>query len=480
MSIYNLLFICFSLPTDIQAEAIPLILGGGDVLMAAETGSGKTGAFCLPVIQIVYETLKEIQENKNVPKSQSTKSVSNKVKMSAYDRTPALAICPEGLLCQSRDENQWHGCRANKGVVNSGKYYFEATVTDEGLCRVGWSVADAVLDLGVDRLGFGYGGTGKKSNNKQFDNYGESYGINDTIGCWIDLDNMRIKWSKNGIDLGNAFNISSNLKNYAFYPAVCMKNAEIKFNFGETSFKYPPTSDYVAIAHASKDNLVDSLRSSGITRGSIKKENNAPLALIIEPSKELAEQTLQQIETFKKKLTSPVIREVLIVGGIPIKEQMAALQNGVDIVVATPGRLADLISSNVVSLDQVRFFVLDEVDGLLSQGHREFITNIYKKIPPFSQDGRRLQMIVCSATLHNFEVKKLADQLMHFPTWIDLKGQDTVPETIHHCVCVIDPREDSGWRTMKRRIRADGVHDTDILNFQSDSKGSFENRTFDV
>lgn len=49
----------WSLPTDIQAEAVPLILGGGDVLMAAETGSGKTGAFCLPVIQIVQETKRE-------------------------------------------------------------------------------------------------------------------------------------------------------------------------------------------------------------------------------------------------------------------------------------------------------------------------------------------------------------------------------------------------------------------------------------
>jgi ATP-dependent RNA helicase DDX1 len=45
------------LPTDIQSEAIPLILGGGDVLMAAETGSGKTGAFCLPILQIVWETI---------------------------------------------------------------------------------------------------------------------------------------------------------------------------------------------------------------------------------------------------------------------------------------------------------------------------------------------------------------------------------------------------------------------------------------
>ncbi|KAI4801681.1 hypothetical protein KUCAC02_019559 [Chaenocephalus aceratus] len=52
------------LPTDIQAESIPLILGGGDELMSAETGSGKTGAFSMPVIQIVYETLKDEQEGK--------------------------------------------------------------------------------------------------------------------------------------------------------------------------------------------------------------------------------------------------------------------------------------------------------------------------------------------------------------------------------------------------------------------------------
>ncbi len=52
------------LPTDVQAEAIPLILGGGDVLMAAETGSGKTGAFCLPIMQIVWETLKDLESGK--------------------------------------------------------------------------------------------------------------------------------------------------------------------------------------------------------------------------------------------------------------------------------------------------------------------------------------------------------------------------------------------------------------------------------
>jgi len=64
LSIIHDLCFCVSLPTDVQAEAIPLILGGGDVLMAAETGSGKTGAFCLPILQTVWETLKDIQEGK--------------------------------------------------------------------------------------------------------------------------------------------------------------------------------------------------------------------------------------------------------------------------------------------------------------------------------------------------------------------------------------------------------------------------------
>jgi len=55
----------------------------------------------------------------------------------------------------------------------SGKYYYEATVTDEGLCRVGWSTLKASLDLGTDKEGYGFGGTGKKSFGRQFDTYGE-------------------------------------------------------------------------------------------------------------------------------------------------------------------------------------------------------------------------------------------------------------------------------------------------------------------
>lgn len=142
--------------------------------------------------------------------------------------------------------------------------------------------------------------------------------------------------------------------------------------------------------------------------------------MVLEPSRELAEQTYKCFESFKKYLPGD-LRLLLIVGGGDQKEQINQIKKGADIVVATPGRLDDLVTSNGLSLKQCRFFVLDEVDGLLQQGNLNLINRLHAQIPRMFDDGKRLQMIVCSATLHNFEVKKLAERLMFFPTWVDLK-----------------------------------------------------------
>lgn len=160
------------LPTDIQAESIPLILGGGDVLMAAETGSGKTGAFSIPVIQIVHE-------------SKSAKTVatgSSSWELNVADRDDQLNIC--GNLAQCRDLKKWFGCRSTFGVTKSGRYFYEVKCRDQGLSRIGFSKMNANLNLGMCGGGFGFGGTGKKSNNKNFISYGEPYGLNDTIAVF--------------------------------------------------------------------------------------------------------------------------------------------------------------------------------------------------------------------------------------------------------------------------------------------------------
>lgn len=338
-----------------------------------------------------------------------------------------------------------------------GKAYYEATVTDEGLCRIGWSTRQATHELGKDDYGFGYGGTGKKSVASQFDNYGEPFGKLDTIGCYLDLDGFTISFSKNGESLGKAFDIGKRLQGSTFFAAVTLKNAEIKFNFGDTPFKYPPKGGFVGLAKAS------GLKTAEAGKVARKGEVNlkAPYALIIEPSRELAQQTHDQIKLFKKYLPSPGVRELLVMGGDSAKDQLRALAEGVDIVSGTPGRLDDMISTGKLDLSNIHFFVLDEADGLLSQGYGNLVSKIHQQIPKVSSSGRRLQMIVCSATLHSFEVKKLADKLMHFPTWVDLKGQDSVPETVHHVVCYIDPIKDTSWHKLSRKIQTDGIHADD-------------------
>ncbi|XP_023221949.1 ATP-dependent RNA helicase DDX1-like [Centruroides sculpturatus] len=497
----------WSLPTDVQAEAVPLILGGGDVLMAAETGSGKTGAFCLPILQIVWETLKDEQTGKTKKDGISGGGIGNKWTMSFFDRGNALGKFFRSqidirLITQILSIIYFITIILSHlfNYVNAsiGKYYYEAKVTDEGLCRVGWSTLAATLDLGTDKQGFGFGGTGKKSFGKQFDDYGNDFGEafkipqnlrRSAFFAAVVLKNAEMEFNfgdsafkykpeagyiglsqapkdyvvnstVTGNDFGEAFKIPQNLRRSAFFAAVVLKNAEMEFNFGDSAFKYKPEAGYIGLSQAPKDYVVNST-VTGASQGVQKKMKNAPQAIIIEPSRELAEQTLQCIRNFKKYLENPEVRELLVIGGVAAKDQISALQSGVDIIVGTPGRLEDLISTGQISLTQVRFFVLDEADGLLSQGYGDLINRIHQQIPKITSDGKRLQMVVCSATLHSFEVKKLAEKLMHFPTWVDLKGEDSVPETVHHVVCMVDPRKDTLWTNLKRHVQTDGVHDND-------------------
>lgn len=422
----------------------------------------------MPILQIVWETLKDLSDGKTGKGDGTSTASIVPWTMSVFDRGSAMAITPDGLRCQSREQHDWHGCRATTGIQGKGRFYYEAIITDEGLCRVGWSTQQANLNLGTDKYGFGFGGTGRKSTNNNFDLYGESFGKMDVIGCLLDTIDWEVKFSKNGIDLGQAFKIGTEVRSGPFYPAVVLKNAELSFNFGAEEFKFGPPSGYVGLCNIDDNLKATNPLASGI--GSISSAAaavllpNAPQAIIIEPSRELAEQTFNQIGLFKKHLKQqPAVNEMLLIGGSNVREQLDRLKRGVDIIVATPGRLEDLIGSGQVSLTHCRFFVLDEADALLKAGYTELCERIHKQIPKITSDGHRLQMIVCSATLHDFAVKKLADRLMHFPTWVDLKGEDSVPETVHHVVALVNPLDDQRWRSLRRHIQTDGVHSADNI-----------------
>ena len=156
------------IPTPVQQECVPLVLGGGDVLAAAETGSGKTAAFALPIVQSVHETLmrsrdreqskREKEPDRKKLKESTSTAGRQACLLSEEDRDAMLAVSKDGLICQSRGERAWSGGRATMGV-HSGRHYYEVTVRDEGLCRVGWACTQgAQLELGTCQLGFGYGG----------------------------------------------------------------------------------------------------------------------------------------------------------------------------------------------------------------------------------------------------------------------------------------------------------------------------------
>lgn len=448
------------LPTEIQSEAIPLILGGGDILMASETGTGKTGAFCIPIVQVVYEQIIYSSKESTV-KDQKSKSDDNRWVLSVIDRAPDVVLSQDLLMAQSKSGN-WQGCRANKGLkrmrgmsdLNSMVYY-EVHFAEQGLARLGWSFSEASFELGTDRSGFGYGGTAKKSNNRQFLDYGQPFGEKfDIVGCILDLRTCEMSFTKNGRNMGVAFKIPyQQLETCELYPTICVKNAGCRVRFGPDSEKndYKP-NNCIWVSEAA-DSLVVS-KSQNIDR---KLQENAPLAIILEPSRELAKQTFDCIQLFSQDVE---VNSVLLVGGDDNKN----IRDKIHIVVCTPGRLSEAISKNLFPLNNVHFFILDEADGLLQQGNQNLIRNVHSKLPKMFNSGRRLQTICCSATLHNFEVKKLAQQLMYFPTWIDLKGEDSVPDTVHHVVLRVDPKRDNIFRELSGLFQTDGVHYNDNVH----------------
>lgn len=129
--------------------------------------------------------------------------------------------------------------------------------------------------------------------------------MHDVIGCLLDLTNGEIRFTKNGVDLGQAFKLNAQQKSLSYFPAVVLKNAEMAFNFGAQPFKHFPPEGFVAVSAAPKENICDngvSASGSSIT-DNLKPTNNAPQTIIIEPSRELAEQTFNQIQ---KVILSPL------------------------------------------------------------------------------------------------------------------------------------------------------------------------------
>ncbi|KAF8064578.1 DDX1 [Scenedesmus sp. PABB004] len=512
----------WTLPTPVQAEAVPLILGGGDVMavrsrsgasgasgrsggsrptnattaappppllppQAAETGSGKTGAFALPVLQIVHETLQAWARGAAMHGGGGAASAApaaprRRCELSSEDRDAALSV-RDGTACQCRDERAWGGGRATLGAF-AGRVYYEAEVCDEGLCRVGWATHAASYDIGTDRQSFGYGGTGKRSHGRQFEDYGGPFGAGDVVGACLDAESGALSFTKNGEPLGAAFTLPQILRGQArrtrtrtragagaldgrrpsrvpppaptraaprrcvaqvLYPAVCLKNAELRLNFGDAPFKFGPPPGFVGIAQAPPD--VTATAAAAAAAAASSSAARQPLCVVLEPSRDLAEQTHKCFEAYGRRLTAP---------------PLAALRAGAEIVVATPGRLMDFVESGKLPLGRVRFLVLDEADRLVADA-ADVVAKLFARLPKGGAGAARLQVLMFSATLHSPEVKRLAATVCQQPLLVDLKGKDAVPETVDHVLVRVDPAADGSWLQTTPKVFTDGVHALDTV-----------------
>lgn len=149
-----------------------------------------------------------------------------------------------------------------------------------------------------------------------------------------------------------------------------------------------------------------------------------PRALVLTPTRELAAQVAESVETYGKHVT---LRSAVIFGGVNINPQVGKLRGSVDIVVATPGRLLDHVRQKNVDLSGIELLILDEADRMLDMGFIHDMKKVFEQVP------KGCQKLLFSATF-SAEIKRLAGTLLHTPEQIEVARENTASERVAQLV----------------------------------------------
>ncbi len=160
-------------------------------------------------------------------------------------------------------------------------------------------------------------------------------------------------------------------------------------------------------------------------------------ALILTPTRELAAQVGESVKTYGKYMN---LKSTIIFGGVNIKPQLKQLKAGVDIIIATPGRLLDHVNQKTVDLSRVEFLVLDEADRMLDMGFIHDIRKLLALLP------RQRQTLLFSATFSE-EIKALARGFMRTPKTVDVTRENTTVEIITQVVHPVDNKNKTSMLT---------------------------------
>ena len=164
-----------------------------------------------------------------------------------------------------------------------------------------------------------------------------------------------------------------------------------------------------------------------LSKGQPTKSNQVR-TLILTPTRELAAQVQDSVSTYGKQLP---LKSAVVFGGVKINPQMQKLRGGVDILVATPGRLLDLYSQNAVKFDELEIIVFDEADRMLDMGFIHDIKRILKILPT------KRQTLMFSATFSD-EIRKLAKSLVNNPVEISVTPRNSTVKSVKQWIHPVD------------------------------------------
>ncbi|RYY97615.1 MAG: DEAD/DEAH box helicase [Chitinophagaceae bacterium] len=173
----------------------------------------------------------------------------------------------------------------------------------------------------------------------------------------------------------------------------------------------------------------------------LNPEEKHPQVLVVCPTRELCMQIVNEVEIFKKHMKG--VHVVAVYGGTSISQQIRDIRRGVQVIVATPGRLIDLIERKAINLEEIQYVVLDEADEMLSMGFQEDIEFILKNTP------RRNATWLFSATMPP-EIRSVTKRYMKEPFEITVGTKNTANKLIDHQFCVTTAHH--RYETLKRII----------------------------
>ena len=165
------------------------------------------------------------------------------------------------------------------------------------------------------------------------------------------------------------------------------------------------------------------------------KKYKMPRALVLVPTRELAIQIDQSVAAYSKHIR---VSRLAIYGGVSQVTQVDRVRKGVDMLIATPGRLMDLINQGHVSLSEVKMLVLDEADSMLDMGFVHDIKRILKYIP------QKRQTLFFSATMPN-EIRKFANTILHHPAEINVSPVSSTAEKIVQSVSFVEKKDKAAF-----------------------------------